>query len=171
LPGVSGVGNDLIRAFPSGPLPGQPPTGVVTGFLDALIDGDNNYGVARLFLAPGTSWNSSGITLYDQSSEVLARVRDEVIVTMTRVGEIDSHARYRVNPGRITVTFRLARRDGQWRIAHLPAGVLLSTSDAQRSLQPANLYYLNAAQNHLVPAPILVALDERSIQHEKHREG
>lgn len=163
LPGVSGFDNEGVRAFPSGPLVGQTPTGIVTGFLDALIDNDNDYGVARLFLAPGTSWNSSGITLYDQSSEVITRVHNEVVVTVTKAGEIDSHAHYRVSPGRIDATFRLVRRDGQWRIAHLPAGVLLSTSDAQRALQPAQLYYLNAAQTRLVPAPILVPLGQPGI--------
>jgi hypothetical protein len=163
LPGIGGVGNDSIRAFPSGPLPGQTPTGVVTGFLDALIDGDNNYGVARLFLVPGTTWNSSEITLYDQRSEVLTRVRNDVVVTMTRIGEVDERGRYRVDPGRITARFRLTHRDGRWRIARLPPGVLLSTSDAQRSLQPAELYFLNAAQTRLVPAPILVALEQPGV--------
>jgi hypothetical protein len=163
LPGISGVGNDSIRAFPSGPLPGQTPTGVVTGFLDALIDSDNNYAVARLFLAPGTSWNTSGITLYDQSSEVLTRVHNDVVVTMARIGEVDERGRYRVDPGRITARFKLAHREGRWRIARLPPGVLLSTSDAQRSLQPAELYYLNAAQTRLVPAPILVALEQPGV--------
>jgi hypothetical protein len=159
---VAGPNEEDIRAFPSGPLVGLTPTGIVTGYLDALVDSDSNYGIARSFLAPGTSWNStSGITLYDENSQVVTRDSAGVVdVRMTRVGVVDSRGSYRVSPGSIDARFRVVHRFGRWRISHLPAGVLLSTSDAQRSLQSASVYYVNRAMTRLVPAPILVPPDQ-----------
>jgi hypothetical protein len=162
VPAVAGQGNDNIRAFPAGPLPGETPTGIVTQFLDALIDSDSNYGVARSFLLPGTTWNASAATtLYDENSEVVTRVSPHVVnVDMTRVGTIDAHHTYHPSPGPTVVPFRVVRRLGQWRIAHLSPGVFLSTSDALRSLQPAELFYFNLAQTRLVPVPIVVPIDQ-----------
>jgi hypothetical protein len=159
---VGGPDNEDVRAFPSGPLVGLTPTGIVAGYLGALVDSDSNYAIARLFLAPGTSWNStSGITLYDEDSQRITLVGERLVeVHVTQVGVIDSRGDYRVAPRSIDVRFRLVRQSGQWRISHLPSGVLLSTSDAQRSLQSASIYYFNRSQTRLVPSPILVPPDQ-----------
>jgi hypothetical protein len=162
LPGVSGADNPDIKTFPAGPFAGQTPTGVVTQYLDALIDSDGNYSIARSFLAPGTSWSAAaGITLYDPNSEsVTATGKNTVVAAMRRVGIVNERGTFRAVPGEVDVPFRLVRRLGQWRIERLPAGVFLSTSDAQRSLQPAELFYLNRTQSRLTPAPILVQPDQ-----------
>jgi hypothetical protein len=162
VPAVAGQGNDNIRAFPAGPLPGETPTGIVTQFLDAMIDSDSNYGVARSFLLPGTTWNAGAdTTLYDENSEVVTRESaHQVDVSMNRVATIDPRGAYQPAPGPIVLPFRVVHRLGQWRITHLSPGVLLSTSDALRSLRPADLYYFNLAQTHLVPVPIVVPLDQ-----------
>jgi hypothetical protein len=132
---------------------------LVGGFLSALVDGDNDYFTARQFLAPGTSWNaSSGITLYDASTVTITRSGpSEVEVSVHRVGIIDPKGSYRSAPGSLHLTLGVVRVGGQWRITSLRAGVLLSTADAQRSLQPVALYYLNRTQTRLVPDPILVS--------------
>jgi hypothetical protein len=159
---VAGPDAEDIRAFPSGPLVGLTPVGIVTGYLDALVDSDGNYSIARAFLAPGTSWNStSDITLYDENTQVVTRESPQLVnVEMNRVGVVDPRGAYKVDPGSIDVRFRVIRRSGQWRISHLPPGVLLSASDAQRSLQTASVYYLNHAQTRVVPTPILVPPDQ-----------
>jgi hypothetical protein len=159
LPAVAGgIEPPNVRQFPPGPTAGTTPVGLVGGFLDALLDGDSNYAVARTYLAPGTSWNStSGITLYDENSASVTRSdSSQVQVSVHRVGIIDAQGSYLSAPGTLHVTLGVAKRDGQWRISALPAGVLLSTSDAAQSLQPVSIYYLNRTQTRLVPDPILV---------------
>jgi hypothetical protein len=164
LPGVVGLDsiNSCCRAFPSRPLVGQDRTGIITGYLDALVDSDANYAIARSFLAPGTSWDAaSGITLYDPSSEVVDRVSPtQVDVSLDRIGVIDPRGYYRVQPGHLVVPFRVVHEQGQWRISRLPDGVLLSAADAPRALTQAEVYYLNGTQDHLVPVPLLVEPDQ-----------
>lgn len=164
-PAVSGADNLNVRRFAPGPLAGASPERLVSGFLGALVDSESNYGIARLFLAPGTSWNStSTITLYDENSTVITHENPGLVdVNLERVGVIDSRGGYRASPGSLEVRFRVVRHSGQWRISRLPSGVLLSTSDALRSLQPVSVYYLNRTQTRLVPEPILVPPDQPSL--------
>lgn len=161
---VAAGGGDIedIRAFPSGPLAGLDPSGVVTGYLDALVDNDSNYRIARGFLAPGTEWNpATHLTLYDANSEAVTQAGPTIVdVHLTRVGVVDARGFFHVAPGPIDERFDLVRQSGQWRISHLPSGVLLSTSDAQRALQHLSLYYLNQAGTRLVPVPVLVQFDQ-----------
>lgn len=162
LPGVSGADDRTIHAYPYGPIDGQGPVQVVRQYLDAMVDNDNNFGVARRFLAGGTSWSPTARTvLYKEPSLTVHAVRPGVIeASYQQVGVVDGDGGYRVQAASGHARFRLAREAGQWRIAKLAPGVLLSTSDALRSLQPVNLYYFNVAQSRLVPAPILVSPDE-----------
>lgn len=157
LPALFGLNNDTIHELPPGPQPGVTPAALVEGFLHAMVDSEENYVVARLFLATGASWaTSEGITTYDASSMRVSRVGETVVVRVHRVGQITPRGSYTVTPGTIVRRFAMVRNAGQWRISRLTGGVLLSTDDAQRALQSANVYYLNSAEDRLVPDPLLV---------------
>jgi Lipoprotein LpqB beta-propeller domain/Sporulation and spore germination len=162
LPAAGGFDQpDLDHIIPSAPIAGQKPTSIVTGFLNALVDSAGNYGVARLYLAPGTPWRTAtGTTLYDERSVVRRLDGRTVGVSLRRVGTIDLRGDFSVAPAVLHTHFTVVRSDGQWRISHLPTGILLSTSDAARTLQPATLYFLNHAQTRLVAEPVLVPPDE-----------
>jgi Lipoprotein LpqB beta-propeller domain/Sporulation and spore germination len=156
----AGVSNS-VQIIPPGPLAGLTPSEVVNGFLFALVDSDDNYGIARRFLAPGVSWNStSGTTVY--SRIVLTRVHGgKVTASVDRIAVIDSHGHYRIDPATLTIHFTLAEQPNrEWRIAGLPDGVLLSSGDVHRSLQPAAVYFLNLAGTRVVPDPLLVPRDQ-----------
>jgi hypothetical protein len=160
---AAGPDTDVV-AVPSGPRVDLGPTGIVTSFLDALIDSNLNYSIARRFLVPGTSWEPAGsTTLYEEDSEVATRKRPSAVeVSLSRVGVVDAHGNYRVSPAPITVRFGVTRDTPghQWRISRLPPGVLLSTSDARHSLQQLSLYYFNQAETRLVAAPVLEPPDQ-----------
>jgi murein DD-endopeptidase MepM/ murein hydrolase activator NlpD len=158
VPAAGAVDNPNVRAIPSGPFPGLAPAGLVTGYLDALVDSDNDYGIARSFLAPATDWTATpGITLYDENSQTVTfDGGSRVEASLTRVGKVDGRGSYRLAPGQLHVHFRVVHRAGEWRISRLPSGVLLSTSDARHSLQAAAIYEFNLAQTQLVPVPMLV---------------
>jgi len=154
LPAVAGAGVANIPVVPPGPQVGASPTDLVSGFLTAAVD----LSVARTFLASGTSWVSgSSITTYNDPATVVRTARNTVTVTAQRVGVISPRGTFRLSPGTMHIGFTVVRRDGQWRIRHLPSGVLLSTDEAERSLQPAAVYYLNRTAARLVPDPVLVS--------------
>jgi hypothetical protein len=152
--------NDIAHVVASAPVSGMSPKRIVTGFLNSLVDSDGNYAIARLYLAPGAVWHTaSGTTLYESTTTVRVGPRT-VDVAVARVGTVDARGNYRVAPGTLHARFTVARSDGQWRISHLPPGILLSTSDADRTLQPAVIYFFNRAETRLVPDPVLVPPDE-----------
>jgi hypothetical protein len=149
--------NETIHELPAGPLPDATPATLVAGFLHAMVDSEDGYGVARLFLAPGASWNSGqGITTYNPATMQLVRSGSRIVMRAQRVGEISARGSFTTAPAQITRRFGLVRSSGQWRIAHAPDGVLLSADDAQRTLQSADVYFLNDSENRLVPDPRLL---------------
>ncbi len=151
-----GLANSTVREVPAGPEPGASPANLVSGFLRAMLDSEGDYGVARSYLAPGTRWSAGGtITVYAEPTHVVRVGRDSVIMHAARVGVVGSHGVYRVSPGAVNRRFGVARRKGEWRITHLRPGILLSSDDAGRLLQPAALYFLTPEGNRLVPQPVL----------------
>lgn len=160
LPAGSGVEANEIRVIASAPIPGMSPGRLVSGFLNALVDSDGNYAVARLYLAPGAVWHPvTGTTVYDGGPTVRVRGVHSVDVAVPRVGTIDPRGNFRVAPGTLHTRFTVVRSDGQWRISHLTAEILLSASDADRTFQTAMIYFFNRAQTRLVPEPVLVPPD------------
>jgi hypothetical protein len=151
-----GLADATVREVPAAPLPGASPVQLVSGFLRAMVDADSGYGIARSYLSPDADWNSDvGITVYTEPYRLKRSARGTVIVHADRIGVLGPHGVYRVDPGRITRRFGVVRRDGQWRISKLAEGVLLSSDDAGRLLQPAALYFLTPDGQHVVPQPVL----------------
>jgi Lipoprotein LpqB beta-propeller domain/Sporulation and spore germination len=156
-----GLADETVREVPAGPQPGAGRRQLVTGFLRAMVDSDDGYGVARSYLAGGTTWNAgAGVTVYADPIHVVARGADDVLVRAERVGLIGPRGGYRVDPGTVRRRIRLARRGGQWRISRLSAGGLLSSDDAERLLQPASVYFLTPDGSRVVPEPVLEPPDE-----------
>ena len=161
LPAGAGLGtSELTHLIAPAPQVGMSPTSLVDGFLTALADSDGNYAVARQFLKPGASWRvDTGTTVYDNRTTMRTGPR-AVQVVVNRAGTIDQSGAFRVASGTLRETFELARVGGQWRISRPPPGVLLSAADAQRTLQPVTVYFLNRAQTRLVPESLLVPPDQ-----------
>lgn len=160
FPAGSGADLNDIRVIAAAPQPGMTPARLVKGFLNALADSDGNYAVAKLYLAPGVSWHpSAGTTLYQGLPKVQVSARG-IDVVLRRFGTVDARGTFQVVPGTQHVPFSVVRSFGrQWRISRLPAGILLSVSDAELTLLPATIYYFNREQTRLVPEPLLVAPD------------
>jgi hypothetical protein len=155
-PAGGGLTDATVREVPAGPLPGASRVELVTGFLRAMIDSDDDYGVARSYLAPGTTWNTSpGLTVYADPARVAKGPSGAVMMRAKRLGTIGPRGAFRVAAGSVTEQFGFARRGGQWRINRLAPGVLLSANDAERLLQPASLYFLTPDGRRVVPEPVL----------------
>lgn len=158
--GVLEPGNNVAQVIATAPTPGMTQARVVTGFLGALVDSQGDYAVARLYLAPDAEWHPGAATTLFASKSTGRAGPTTVAVTFHQVGTVDPRGDYHVAPATLHTHFSMVRSDGEWRIASLPAGILLSTSDVPRTLQPASIYFFNRDQSRLVPEPLLLPRDE-----------
>jgi hypothetical protein len=164
LPAVGGPDDSFdsdVKALPPPWRSGMSPNEVVAGFLRAVVNGDGGYAIARSYLSSGASrsWDPvRSITMYDGLQMGLSgtgTVRS-VRLRAVRTGTVDERGDFDPTRGSIDETVGLVRVDGQWRIDRVPAGVLLSTLDAQRFVRLARIYYPNRAGSALVPEQTFV---------------
>ena len=163
LSAVGGLGDVDVRVQPPQAHPGMSPTDVVLGFLRAVVNNDGNYEIARSYLSThaAQTWNSAGVTTYDDGSVQISADAPSgkgriVELQVERRGFVDARGEFSPSTGRLQSTFRLVRQRREWRIDQLPNGVLLSTSDAQRALRLATLYYIDRTHTSLVPEQVLL---------------
>lgn len=156
-----GLVGGAVHEVPALPAPGATPVELVSGFLNAMVDSDNGYAVARSYLGAGASWNaSSGIDVYADPPVIRRVDAAHVSVRARQVGFIGPGGAYRVASGTLARTFALTHRGGEWRITTVAAGALLSADDVEQVLQPASIYFLTPNGDRVVPEPLLEAPDE-----------
>jgi hypothetical protein len=163
LSAAGGLGDVDVRVQPPQAHPGMSPTDVVLGFLRAVVNNDGDYEIARSYLTThaAQSWNATGVTTYDDGSVQIAAGRPSakglvVRLQVARRGFVDARGEFSPSTGRLRETFRLVRQRREWRIDQLPNGVLLSTSDAQRALRLATLFYVDRTHTSLVPEQVFL---------------
>src|SRR4051794_6572006 len=162
LSAVGGLGDVDVRVQPPQAQPGMSANDVVRGFLRAVVNSDGDYEIARSYLTDKASqtWKTAGITTYDDGSAQIATTggaaRSRVDLQVARRGFVDARGEFSPQAGRLRTSFRLVRQHREWRIDQLHDGVLLSTSDAQRSLRLATLYYVDRTHRWLVPQQLLI---------------
>lgn len=137
---------------------------VVRGFLRANADFRNDHETARLYLAPSARqrWDPGvGTTVYERVSDALTVDEAEdgtVVVRATEVARISLEGSYRRTPEGSTVerTFPMERVGGEWRVADLEDGLLLSSLDVQETFRQLALYFLSPFRNTVVPDLVLL---------------
>lgn len=142
------------------PQRGASPQDVVFGFLRATADFRRDHQVARLYLTPAASqeWDpDTGTTVYSgiPTPEV---AEGRVVVRAAQEGVVDNEGSYRRTPEGITVerAFRMEQVDGEWRIAGLDDGLLLSSIDVREAYRQVALYFLAPGGGMLVPDLVLL---------------
>jgi hypothetical protein len=170
LPAPGGLDGPDVRVLPPSWKVGLDPVAVVTGYLHAMVNDDDDYAIARSYLTAGASsrWRpSTGVTTYDsvsvKRSGGAASSPVTVVLRTPRIGHVDRRGDYQPTPGTLVASFTVARSGEGWRIDHAPDGVLLRASDMQRSLTPVNVYYLNRAGSTLVPEQIFLPNSQRGV--------
>ncbi|MDU0312667.1 LpqB family beta-propeller domain-containing protein [Phycicoccus sp. M110.8] len=157
---VGDVQANEVRVLPAGPSDGSTPVDVVTGFIRAGAATDDDYQVARSYLAPSpeSTWRPDGSVMVftDESSLTIAQVRPGVVRATAKVtGAIDSSGRYAERPpgSVVQADFGLRQVGGQWRIDRVPDsfGTWLSESDTDRLYDPFRVYFESATARQLVP--------------------
>ena len=162
-----GEGDSQVRVFGVKPQPNDDALSLVRGFLEATTSDEADYRTAKLYLTEERrrSWDPfAGITVLanSPSPQGVADPTDKntfrVELTGTRVGWVDKKHAYAPSEGSYHATFRLTKEKGQWRIAGLPDGLVLSQADFRRIYRSVNLYYFAAhftpGRDVFVPDPV-----------------
>jgi len=146
----------VFRRFPPPPRQASPEQ-VVRGFFDAHADLEPDLQVARQYLAPGTAWDARArVTVFaGERTFSLAPVDEETQVatlvvtptaTISGAGELSV-----VAPRQAAQRFRLRLVDGEWRLADVPPGLLLSESGLAGAFRRIVRYFPSADRRRLVP--------------------
>lgn len=165
-PVVAAAGsNQFVRVIARPPTDGMSPEAIVQGFQEATASPDPGYTVARAYLAGAASatWDpTAGVEIYD-SNGLTTTVRNGTVAEAgVLTATIDATGEYAVAPpeSKRVWNYTLTKVDGQWRIASLPAGLVLSPGDIDRSYRSFDLYFWTRDLATLVPAPVTIPVPE-----------
>jgi len=159
-PDVGGVG---VEAKP--PRPGVNEMDLVNGFLEAMSD-SQAYDVARQYMTSdaAAAWKPDSQTVvYDQRPDTfsLKQVADGVQLIGQKIATIDERGEWIPAPTgtRADFLFKLAKVDGQWRVASVPPGAYLGSNQVDLKLAPRDLYFFTPARDLLVPDTVYLPLN------------
>lgn len=154
-------GDTTIRSV-SGPEKGMTPREIVAGFVRAGGGPQNQYQIAREYLAGGlrSKWKPSAGTLISDTA-ISPSVDDDPLgdtasstVSLSVTGQIDATGVYvPQSAAERDLDFHLVKEHGQWRIDEAPDGTVLRTRDLGVGLvaQPYALYFFDPGYDYLVP--------------------
>lgn len=169
------------QLIPRPPAPGASADEIVRGFLTASASFANGQQTARDFLteAASRSWHPTwpwSATVFTGSGPRVSQAerpapggrRTTTVTVSGKVqAELSASGAYAVpstaSGSGTSVTFTLAKEDGQWRISGpLPPELLLTSTEFSADYQLRNLYFLDPGSRVLVPDPVYVPLQTSS---------
>lgn len=148
-------GEQPLQFNPGGPIAGTDPEGIVRGFVRAATRSDNNYEIARQFLAPdyATKWQPGDQVFVNEGAQSYRQVSDTVgELSLTGVATVDEGGTLtplRSDQGSTRMHFEFTKVGGEWRIASAPNGVILDKSNFSLIWTSRPLYFLTP-DNRLV---------------------
>ncbi|NJC22937.1 hypothetical protein BJ994_002013 [Arthrobacter pigmenti] len=142
---------------PPPPREGSSAAEVLEGFLFAGVGVSDNFSVAREYLTPALAqtWEpEEEITIYRSDPIVSPTPTDGQLQLQVEVaGYIDAAGiRSNVPAGSTeSLSVRMERVEGEWRVAEIPNGIMISTADAVNLLQSHELYFYSSTSEFWVP--------------------
>lgn len=166
-----------VRVFGVKPQDGENPREIVSGFLEATTSDEATYATAKLYMTHDQAkrWKpESGITILAggptqvQEPGAIADGKDDDSTQITLTGEkvatVDGRHAYRAEDGTLNSGIRLTKEDGEWRIAGVADGLVLSEADFRRFYRSVDTFYFTSpgpgsqegpgSRNALVADPI-----------------
>ena len=145
---------------PPGPVDGSNALDLVRGFVYASGSSPDRHGAARRFLAPeAADWDDgTGVTVlteqfdtvYPTSVDPEADMRT-VRIRGTALGRLTPGGWFEASQAPVQVDVNVVRRDGQWRIARLPSGVLVRMSDFRVNYRTVKTWFVDPVRRVAVP--------------------
>ncbi|HXH36719.1 MAG TPA: LpqB family beta-propeller domain-containing protein [Plantibacter sp.] len=153
---VEGEGGDVdVNFIAPGPTEGATQEQILRGFIDAAASPQNNYEIAREFLAPDdrSQWDpDAGVTI-DQGGRAFTAVADSVQLTVNPVAAVDDRGEYResANSSPLSWNYTFVQVRGEWRIAEAPPGIVLESSTFTDVFAAYSLSFFDPSYSRLVP--------------------
>ena len=142
----AGLGAD-VDFLPSGPSDDASQEEILQGFLAATTASQNNYRIARSYLAEevAETWNPYASTLVRSREGLVEREDDATLTYSVPISaSVDSVGRYSESESSTPQTlpeFGFVQEEGQWRIAELGDGILISQQAFPSAFSPHSCYY------------------------------
>lgn len=140
----------------SGPQPGASPAEIIDGFIHAGVGARDDYKVAREYLTPekAESWRPDGRTLvYNSAYSVTDRDGGNFTLTIPTNTVIDNRglATSYTTVVDTDIDVKLTQVDGEWRIAEVQDGTVLSRTEFTDIFNPYTLYFYDPTFTYAVP--------------------
>lgn len=151
----TGLSNADVDFLPPGPSAGATQDEIVQGFIAAGTAAQENYRVARSYLAEEflDVWNPNLSVAIRAGEPVVTPISDTSIVyTVPVIANVDEFGRYSsaVSSTDQRVEFELVREAGEWRISSAPDGIVLSEPAFREAFSSYRLYYFSSGYRDLV---------------------
>lgn len=172
LAGCSGIPRDGSVRAGQGAQPGDTPApvflpsrpqkdasqeGILRGFIDAATSPENDYEIAREFLAPSYSgsWSpESGVTVDDGGGRSIVAADERTMVfSVNPVAEVDEIGEYQEveSSAAVPLRYQFVQVGGQWRISAAPNGTVIDQTTFRDVFSAQSLYFFDPDFNFLVP--------------------
>lgn len=146
-----------ITFIPSGPQPGSTPEQVLRGFIAAASGPQNNFAVAREYLAPRIEreWQPDVSVLVDASAERRFQAEGDSVQLLSVFpdAQVDANGVYERNPSDnpVVLAYGFEQIDGEWRISSAPDGIVLDASTFTTVFGTYALMFFDPTWTYLVP--------------------
>jgi hypothetical protein len=145
-----------IGFAPQGPVPGAAPVEIMQDFILAATNPQNDFAVARQFLAStfASEWNPDEVVLIRSGSSSTTILSETAIdYSFATTASVGSDGRYlevsEAETARRSFTF--VQENQEWRIDSAPAGIVLSVDSFDKVFTQRALYFFDPSYQFLVP--------------------
>lgn len=140
-------------ALPERPQAGQSMAEILQGFIRAGRGPQNDYEVAKDFLAPDADgWSGTARVLISTSAIAPVQVdEDTMSLTLVVTAEVDATGRYLTSASTQTLSYDFTTVDGEFRIAAAAPGTVLSPNGFSVAFDEYPLYFFDPSFDYLVP--------------------
>ena len=155
-------GGDDVQP-PPGPVDGSNPLDLVRDFVTNSGSSTDKHGAARRFLAPEVAnWNdAAGITVLDGQIDTVpapaapnpATNTTTIRIRGTTVGRVTAAGSFEPGQATFQLDVGVVRRDGQWRISRLPAGVVVPLSIFRDNYRAVRAWFVDPVRRLVVADP------------------
>jgi NACalpha-BTF3-like transcription factor len=145
-----------VDFLPPGPSVGASQEEILLGFIAAGTAAQNNYRVARSYLAEEISneWNPNQVVLIRAGEGQVQLVDDETLqYSVPVLASVDESGRYDQAQaiGFQDLVFGFVEENGEWRISDAPPGIVLTEAAFREAFASFRLYYFSADYREVVP--------------------
>ncbi len=157
---ITQINNELdqpVGVEPLSPEPGASPEEIVRGFIQSMASTAQGRPVSREYLTAeqAQSWDDTAgiMVIVPEFSAVTSGPETTVVVTGTRVGNVDRSGIFSPNIEEFSLELAVVFENDQWRIAEPPAGIVLTRTAFAQSYEQRDIYFLDGTSRFVVPDP------------------